>query len=84
MRTSVICKDDKRKLFELKICTVIGFPSDTVLKEVKVFETADAVKTERMKSIWLLTLGDVKTVSLIKITDEIAAVKKPLEIRYLR
>ena len=61
---------------ELKICTVIGFPLGYCTKEVKVFETADAVKNGADEVDMVINLGDVKNGEFDKITDEIAAVKK--------
>ena len=37
---------------KLPICTVIGFPNGYSTTETKCFETADAVKTGRTKTIW--------------------------------
>ena len=59
----------------LPICTVIGFPNGYSSKEVKVFETADAVKNGADEIDMVINIGDLKAGTYDKILDEIVAVK---------
>lgn len=59
----------------LPICTVIGFPNGYNSKEVKVFETADAVKNGADEIDMVINIGDLKAKNYDKILDEIVAVK---------
>ena len=59
----------------LAICTVIGFPNGYNTKEVKVFETADAVKNGADEIDMVINIGDLKAKFYDKIQDEITAVK---------
>ena len=58
------------------ICTVIGFPNGYNSKEVKVFETADAVKNGADEIDMVINIGDLKAKLYDKIQDEIVAIKK--------
>ena len=60
---------------KVAICTVIGFPNGYNSKEVKVFETADAVKNGADEIDMVINIGDLKAKSYQKIQDEIVAVK---------
>lgn len=68
----------------LNICTVIGFPLGYSTKEVKVFETADAIKNGADEVDMVINLGDVKNGDFDKITDEISAVRKAADGRVLK
>lgn len=59
----------------LPICTVIGFPNGYNSKEVKVFETEDAVKNGADEIDMVINIGDLKAKNYDKILDEIVAVK---------
>ncbi len=60
---------------KLAICTVIGFPNGYNTKEVKVFETAQAVENGADEIDMVINIGDLKAKRLHKIEDEIKAVK---------
>lgn len=68
----------------LNICTVIGFPLGYSTKEVKVFETADAIKNGADEVDMVINLGDVKNGDFDKITDEISAVRNAADGRVLK
>ena len=57
------------------ICTVIGFPNGYNTKEVKVFETAEAVKNGADEIDMVINIGDLKARAYDKIEDEISAIK---------
>lgn len=57
------------------ICTVIGFPNGYNTKEVKVYETSDAVKNGADEIDMVINIGDLKAKLYDKIQDEICAVK---------
>ena len=59
----------------LAICTVIGFPNGYNTKEVKVFETAEAVKNGADEIDMVINVGDLKAKRYEKILDEIVAIK---------
>ena len=59
----------------LAICTVIGFPNGYNSKEVKVFETADAVRCGADEIDMVINIGDLKAGLYDKILDEIVAIK---------
>lgn len=60
----------------LAICTVIGFPNGYNSKEVKVFETKDAIKNGADEIDMVINIGDLKARLYDKIQDEIVAVKQ--------
>lgn len=60
---------------KMAICTVIGFPNGYNSKEVKVFETADAVKNGADEIDMVINIGDLKAKRYEKILDEIVAIK---------
>ena len=60
---------------KVAICTVIGFPNGYNSKEVKVFETADAVKSGADEIDMVINIGDLKAKLYDKIKDEIVAIK---------
>lgn len=57
------------------ICTVIGFPNGYNSKEVKLFETADAVKNGADEIDMVINIGDLKAKNYAKIEKEIVAIK---------
>ena len=60
----------------LAICTVIGFPNGYNSKEVKVFETREAVKAGADEIDMVINIGDLKAGLHDKILDEIKAIKE--------
>ena len=60
---------------KVAICTVIGFPNGYNSKEVKVFETADAVRSGADEIDMVINIGDLKAKLYDKIKDEIIAIK---------
>ena len=60
---------------KLAICTVIGFPNGYNSKEVKVFETKDAIKNGADEIDMVINIGDLKAKLYDKIQDEITAIK---------
>ena len=66
------------------ICTVIGFPNGYNTKEVKVFETAQAVENGADEIDMVINIGDLKAKKYQKIHDEICAVKRACEGRVLK
>ena len=60
---------------KIAICTVIGFPNGYNTKEVKVFETSDAIKNGADEIDMVINIGDLKAKRYDKIQDEITAIK---------
>ena len=60
---------------KIAICTVIGFPNGYNTKEVKVFETSDAIKNGADEIDMVINIGDLKAKCYDKIQDEITAIK---------
>lgn len=60
---------------KIAVCTVIGFPNGYNSKEVKVFETEDAVKNGADEIDMVINIGDLKAKLYDKVQDEVAAVK---------
>ena len=69
---------------KVAICTVIGFPNGYNTKEVKVFETADAVKNGADEIDMVINIGDLKAKNYKKIEDEIVAIKKACNGKILK
>ena len=69
---------------KVAICTVIGFPNGYNTKEVKVFETADAVKNGADEIDMVINIGDLKAKKYQKIHDEIVAVKEACNGKILK
>lgn len=69
---------------KVAICTVIGFPNGYNSKEVKVFETADAVKNGADEIDMVINIGDLKAKLYDKIQDEIVAVKQACNGKILK
>lgn len=68
----------------IAICTVIGFPNGYSTKEVKAFETADAVKNGADEIDMVINIGDLKAKRYEKILDEIVVVKAACNGRILK
>lgn len=68
----------------IAICTVIGFPNGYNSKEVKVFETADAVKNGADEIDMVINIGDLKAKHYDKIEDEIVAIKNACNGKILK
>ncbi|MCL2805597.1 MAG: deoxyribose-phosphate aldolase [Treponema sp.] len=60
----------------LNVCTVIGFPLGYNLSEVKVFETAYAVKCGANEIDLVINIGDVKNNDFGLVLEEIDMIKK--------
>lgn len=69
---------------EIKICTVIGFPLGYHATEVKVAETAQAVKDGADEIDMVINIGDVKSRQYDKVEAEICAVKEACNGRILK
>lgn len=61
---------------KLPICTVIGFPSGYSTKEVKVYETKDAINNGASEIDMVIAVGKLKDQKYDEILDEIKAVKE--------
>ena len=59
----------------VKICTVIGFPNGYSTKEVKCFETANAIKNGADEIDMVINIGLLKDKKYDELLDEIKAVK---------
>ena len=68
----------------LAICTVIGFPLGYQTTEVKVFETADAVKNGADEIDMVIHQGYVKEGKYALVQEEISAVRKACEGKILK
>lgn len=60
---------------KVAICTVIGFPNGYSTKEVKVFETREALKEGADEIDMVINIGDLKAKLYDKIQDEVSALK---------
>lgn len=66
-----------RELYQdLTICTVIGFPNGYNTREVKEFETKNALEHGADEIDMVINQNDVKDGQFVKIKEEIAAIKK--------
>ncbi len=68
----------------IAICTVIGFPNGYNTKDVKVFETYDAVKNGADEIDMVINIGDLKAKFYDKIQDEITAIKSVCSDKILK
>lgn len=59
----------------IAVCTVIGFPNGYNTKEVKVFETQDAIKNGADEIDMVINIGDLKAKRYDRIQDEITTIK---------
>ena len=69
---------------KLAICTVIGFPNGYNTKEVKVFETSDAINNGADEIDMVINIGDLKAKHYDKIKEEIIAIKKACNGKVLK
>lgn len=68
----------------MAVCTVIGFPNGYNTKEVKVFETEQAVANGADEIDMVINVGDLKAGRYEKLKDEISAVKAACKGRILK
>lgn len=61
---------------DLTICTVIGFPNGYNTREVKEFETKNALEHGADEIDMVINQNDVKDGQFVKIKEEIASIKK--------
>ena len=69
---------------DVLVCTVIGFPLGANTKEVKVFETIDAIKNGADEIDMVLNIGKVKEQDFDYIYEEVKAVKEACQERTLK
>ncbi len=69
---------------QIKICTVIGFPNGNSTTEVKVFETADAIKNGADEIDMVINIGMLKAGEYSYVLDEIKQIKKVCGDRILK
>lgn len=66
-----------RELYQdLTICTVIGFPNGYNTREVKEFETKNALEHGADEIDMVINQNDVKDGQFVKVKEEIASIKK--------
>lgn len=68
----------------LAICTVIGFPNGYSTTQVKVYETADAIKNGADEIDMVINIGDLKDKRYDEILSEINAIKAACEGNILK
>lgn len=61
---------------KVAVCTVIGFPNGYATKEVKIFETKDAISKGASEIDMVINIGHLKDKKYDEIEDEIRALKK--------
>lgn len=69
---------------KLPICTVIGFPNGYSTKDVKVFETKDAIKNGASEIDMVINIGFLKDRRYTEVEEEIRAVKEACGKRILK
>ncbi len=69
---------------KLAICTVIGFPNGYNSKEVKVFETLEAVRNGADEIDMVINVGDLKSKNYDKVLSEISAVRSACADKILK
>ncbi len=69
---------------KLAICTVIGFPNGYNSKEVKVFETLEAVRNGADEIDMVINVGDLKAKNYDKVLSEITAVRSACADKILK
>ena len=67
-------KANKKPDYEVKTCTVLGFPLGANTKDVKVFETSNAIENGADEIDMVINVGLVKMGSWALIEEEISAV----------
>lgn len=74
----------KEKNSNLKVCTVIGFPNGYSTKQVKCFETADAIENGADEIDMVINIGLLKDKKYNEILDEIIAIKQVCKEKALK
>lgn len=69
---------------ELTICTVIGFPNGYNTKEVKEFETKQAIMDGADEIDMVINQGDVKEGQFVKVKEEIQCIKRACKDKILK
>lgn len=69
---------------KLPICTVIGFPNGYSTKDVKVFETKDAIKNGASEIDMVINIGFLKDRRYTEVEEEIRAVREACGKRILK
>ncbi len=69
---------------KMQVCTVIGFPNGYMTKNVKLFETNDALNNGADEIDMVINLGNVKDKEWDVIADEIRTLKKACGSRILK
>ncbi|MCD7826316.1 MAG: deoxyribose-phosphate aldolase [Clostridiaceae bacterium] len=68
----------------MKICTVIGFPNGYHTKQVKLFETSDALENGADEIDMVIQIGALKEKNYTKVAEEIMELKKLCSNRILK
>lgn len=69
---------------KIAVCTVIGFPNGYHTKEVKVFETKDAILNGAVEIDMVINIGDLKAKKYEEIESEIRALKEVCQDKILK
>lgn len=69
---------------KIAVCTVIGFPNGYHTKEVKVFETKDAISNGAAEIDMVINIGDLKAKKYEEIENEIRALKEACQDKILK
>lgn len=69
---------------KIAVCTVIGFPNGYHTKEVKVFETKDAILNGAAEIDMVINIGDLKAKKYEEIESEIRALKEACQDKILK
>lgn len=68
----------------IAVCTVIGFPNGYHTKEVKIFETKDAILNGAAEIDMVINIGDLKAKKYEEIESEIRALKEACQDKILK
>lgn len=74
----------RQEFADLTICTVIGFPNGYNTREVKEFETRQAISDGADEIDMVINQGDVKEGNFLKIKEEIQCIKAACEDKILK
>lgn len=69
---------------KIAVCTVIGFPNGYHTKEVKIFETKDAISNGAAEIDMVINIGDLKAKKYEEIESEIRALKEACQGKILK
>lgn len=69
---------------KIAVCTVIGFPNGYHTKEVKIFETKDAISNGAAEIDMVINIGDLKAKKYEEIESEIRALKEACQDKILK